>query len=239
MRIRTFQVVLACILAAPLHSAEDVATILERQTTELLRAVDTGSSTVWDYYLHTNAVITDENGVVSTKSQMVVQIRPFPPGISGHLALQDFHARMAGTAAVATYVIDEQEIFYGHKLHCQYRNTDTWVSSAGGWRLLASQALALRTDPPSIPLSRDQRSQYVGRYTLSPTKTYEIRMNEGRLEGQEAGRPPELLLAEAPDVLFVPGKPRYRRVIQRAPDGHVTGFAERREAWDLLWSRLP
>ena len=223
----------------PLHSAENVASILERQTTELLRAVDTGSSTVWDHYLYSNAVITDENGAVSTKSQMVGQIRPFPPGIAGHLALQDFHVRIAGAAAVATYVIDEHEVFYGHELHCQYRNTDTWVSSPGGWRLLASQALALRTDPPSLPLSRDQLSQYVGRYTLTPTKTYEIRMNDRGLEGREAGRPAEPLLAEAPDVLFVPGKPRYRKVIQRAPDGHITGFAERREAWDLVWSRLP
>jgi hypothetical protein len=24
-----------------------------------------------------------------------------------------------------------------------------------------------------------------------------------------------------------------------SPDGHVTGFAERREAWDLDWKRLP
>ena len=44
--------------------------------------------------------------------------------------------------------------------------------------------------------------------------------------------------AEAPDVLFVPGKPRYRKVFLRGPDGRITGFAERREAWDIVWKRL-
>ena len=46
------------------------------------------------------------------------------------------------------------------------------------------------------------------------------------------------LLAEAPDVLFVPGRPRYRYVILRDPDGKVTGFSQRREAWDLVWTRV-
>jgi len=39
-------------------------------------------------------------------------------------------------------------------------------------------------------------------------------------------------------MLFVPGKPRYRKVFQRDSQGRVTGFAERREAWDLDWTRV-
>ena len=42
----------------------------------------------------------------------------------------------------------------------------------------------------------------------------------------------------SPDVLFVPGRPRYRYVLMRDPDGKVTGFAQRREAWDLVWTRI-
>ncbi len=38
-----------------------------------------------------------------------------------------------------------------------------------------------------------------------------------------AGRQAEPLKAETPDVLFVPGKTRYRKIFKRAPDGHVTG----------------
>jgi hypothetical protein len=54
--------------------------------------------------------------------------------------------------AIATYVDDEYETYHGHKLHCQYRNTDTWQKTGGRWRLIASQVMALGTDPPSIAL---------------------------------------------------------------------------------------
>jgi hypothetical protein len=64
-------------------------------------------------------------------------------------------------------------------------------------------------------------------------------MKDGGLEGQEAGRPAEVLRAELPDLLFVPGKPRYRKIFQRGSGGRIIGFAERREAWDLVWTRLP
>jgi len=35
----------------------------------------------------------------------------------------------------------------------------------------------------------------------------------------------------------VVGKPRYRYVFLRGSDGKITGLAQRREAWDLVWDR--
>ncbi len=58
------------------------------------------------------------------------------------------------------------------------------------------------------------------------------------LEGQEPGHPPEMLRAEVADMLFVSGRPRYRKVFHRDQNGRITGFGERREAWDLLWKRV-
>ena len=55
------------------------------------------------------------------------------------------------------------------------------------------------------------------------------------VSGQQSGRKPKKVLAEVADLLFVPGQPRYRRVLQRRPEGRITAFAERPEAWDLLW----
>jgi hypothetical protein len=149
----------------------------------------------------------------------------------------EFQATVHGTVAVATYVLDEHETYYGHTLHCQYRTTDTWVETSAGWRLLASQVLALRTDPPSIDLTAKQAEAYVGRYSLSPEMSYEVRLKDGQLEGQQTGHKPEALRAEGVDVLFIPGKPRYRMVFQRDAAGRITGMAERREAWDLMWTR--
>jgi hypothetical protein len=40
-------------------------------------------------------------------------------------------------------------------------------------------------------------------------------------------------------VLFAPGQPRSRKVFQRDAGGRITGFADRREARDVVWTRLP
>ncbi len=56
----------------------------------------------------------------------------------------------------------------------------------------------------------------------------------GGLPGK-AGKP---LRMESPDVFFVPGEPRTRRLFQRDATGRVTGFVERRESWDLRWTRV-
>jgi hypothetical protein len=233
--------VAAVVLSAqpPAPAAPDVSAILKKQTQELADATGSGDAKVWDRYLHPNLRLTSEDGTVNSKAEMVAQTKPLPEGVSGSIEVTDFKATVTGKVAVTTYVDDEHENYHGHQLHCQYRSTDTWIETPQGWRLVASQILALRTDPPAVALTPQQIAEYTGRYALTPTITYEIRAKDGGLEGQQSGRPAELLRAEAPDVLFVPGKVRYRKVFQRGGDGKVSGFAERREAWDLEWKRLP
>lgn len=217
---------------------EDVSRILQKQSQELLDAVTYGKPEVWDAYLHERATITAENGKVYTKAEMVKEIRPLPEGVSGSIKVIDFNAIVHGPVAVTNYVADEDEVYHGHELHCQYRVTDTWLKTADGWKLIAAQLLALRTDPPAIALSKEQMDGYAGQYALTPAITYEIRRNDAKLEGQRNGRPAEALMAEAVDVFFVPGNPRYRKIFQRDASGKITGFVERREAWDLVWTRV-
>jgi hypothetical protein len=237
---RLGSLLLASLLAAaPAAGSETAAGTLRRQTQELLDAITTGSASVWDRYLDPEARYTDEEGRVFTKAQMVEQTKPLPQGISGSIHVIEFQATRHGDVAVTNHVDDESEDFHGHKLHCQYRTTDVWKKTPLGWRLIASQVLALRTDPPAMPLTARQRADYCGRYALTPEISYEIRSAGDALEGQQTGRKSETLRAEVSDVLFVPGKPRYRKVFVRGPDGHITGFAERREAWEILWTRLP
>jgi hypothetical protein len=226
-------------LAAVDGAAEDPAAVLRRQSQELLDAIGSGAAAVWDRYLDAGAVVTGEDGAVATKAEMLAAIKPLPEGVSGKIEIVDFQARVHGPVAIATYVADEHEQYHGHPLHCQYRSTDTWLQTPEGWRLIASQVLALRTDPPAVQPTAQQMEEYSGRSALTPEIHYEIRRKGDALEGQRTGRDPETLRAEAPDVLFVPSKPRYRKVFLRGPDGRITGFAERREAWDLVWTRVP
>jgi ketosteroid isomerase-like protein len=217
--------------------AEDLRDVLKRQTQELADAVGTGTAAVWEKYLDPGVLFIDESGTVATKKEMVEQLRPLPEGVSGSITVTDFVAADHGDVAATTYVEDEHETFHGHALHCQYRATDTWKKSAEGWRLISSQVLALRTDPPAIALPAAALESYCGKYALTPAIAYEIRRKGDGLEGQQTGRKPEALSVEAPDVLFVPGKPRYRYVLLRDAAGRITGMAQRREAWDLVWKR--
>jgi hypothetical protein len=226
-------------MGARAGAEENVPDLLRRQTLELIDAITIGSPAVWERYIDAEARYIDESGTVLTKRQMVDGIKPLPEGISGNIQVTQFEAVVHGDVAVTTYVDDENEDYHGHKLHCQYRTTDTWKKTPEGWRLIAGQILALRTDPPSVKLPASLLAEYVGRYALTPAIDYEIRMKGGALEGQQAGRKAEMLSAEAQDVLFVPGRTRYRYVFLRGADGKITGFAQRREAWDLVWNRVP
>jgi ketosteroid isomerase-like protein len=216
---------------------EDVAKTLERQTQELLEAITSGSPAVWARLLDPGVSFTTEDGDLKSKRDMVGDIRPLPQSISGKITVTKFKATVHGDVAVATHVDDEHETFHGHALHCQYRTTDTWKKTPAGWRLIASQVLALRTDPAAITLTPAQMDELVGSYALAPELRYEIRRNGNVLTGQEQGRRLDTLRAEARDVLFVPGRPRYRKVFRRGRDGQVVDFAERREAWDLVWAK--
>jgi ketosteroid isomerase-like protein len=218
-------------------SDEDVRVVLEHQTQQLLDAITSGSSAVWDRLLDPRASFTTEDGEVRSKAAMMGDIRPLPKTITGKITVTDFKATVHGEVAIATHVDDEHETFHGHALHCQYRTTDTWLRTQKGWRLIGSQVLALRTDPPAIELAPAQLDELVGRYGLAADLSYEIRRSGPVLIGQETGRKPDTLRAETRDVLFVPGRPRYRKVFRRDGQGRVADFAERREAWDLVWTR--
>ena len=226
----------AAILRASSPAGGDAA-VLHHQTQELFDATSSGDAKVWEKYLDPDVRYTDENGAVLGKKDLVDATKPFPAGVSGTIRVTDFHAVVHGDVAVTTHVEDEHEDYHGHALHCQYRTTDTWRETKNGWRLIAGQVLALRTDPPEVAIPAALRAEYAGTYALAPGVEYEIRAKGDALEGRQTGRPWEEIRAESPDVLFVPGKPRYRKIFQRDAAGKITGFAERREAWDLVWTK--
>jgi ketosteroid isomerase-like protein len=231
---------LAAILAAsPAEARDSVPQVLQRQTQELFDALGSGRKDVWEKYLDPEVRYVDESGAVAGKKEMVDGVRALPAGVSGTIRVADYDARVHGDVAVATWIADETETFHGRELHCRYRTTDTWKRTPDGWRLIAAQVLAMREDPPAVALAPAVRAEYAGRYALPDGLTYEIRAAEkgDGLEGVQAGRKPEELRAEAPDVLFVPGKPRYRYLIRRGADGKVNALIQRREAWDLVWEK--
>lgn len=218
--------------AAPaLAAPEDGAALLQRNTQALVDAIPLGDASLWQRLLDEDFLVTDEAGGMTGKAELVKSISPFPSRVSGSIAIQDFKVRVHGDVAIATYVSDEHESFFDARLHCQYRTTDTWRRDGGEWRLLAQQVLALRTDPPAVPVDPAAAAAMAGIYAMAPDRKLVIALKDGALTATEARHPAKPFLAEAPSVFFIPGEPRYRYLVQ--PDAII----QRREAWDIRWAR--
>lgn len=217
----------------------DDENLLAAHTQRLLDAITTADPSVWAGLLDDAATVTDENGSRLTKADLVGSIRPHPPQVSASITAENLRVQLAGDTAVLTYVSDEHETFYGHLLHCRYRSTDTWIRRTHGWRLIASHVQALRADPPAVHVDAAEQASLTGTYTLAPERHLTIAQAGHELTLRENDRELGVLLPEARDVYFVPGRPRYRYLAERDRAGHVVAVRERREAWDLTWRRQP
>ena len=210
---------------------------LRKATQEMLDAIAPGNASVWKRYLHERVVLVDENGVVRTKSEMLAEFSPLPPGLVGNLALDKFKMEQHGDVAVLAYEAQEHLDYHGQTLQSRYRINDTWLKTAQGWQLLSEQVAAVLKDPPSIKLSQQQLCEYSGTYSLAAEIATTIRCSQDGLTAERSGRQPAQYLAEVPDVFFVAGQPRTRRIFLRDAQGKVVAFVDRREGEDIRWNR--
>jgi len=210
---------------------------LRAQTQALLDAVTHGDPSIWDRYLDPDVTYVAEDGTIETKASLLPQLTPLPPGITGSLVVESFTVHEHGDTAVVIHVDRESESYFGQHLTAKYVTTAVWRRRDGRWRLIANQVHVQLSDPPALTLPPDQLDAYTGTYRLTDAIGYTIRREGDRLVGERTGRPPQALRVEARDVLFVPGAPRSRKVFLRDPNGSVTGFADRREGHDVVWTK--
>ena len=225
---------------APPQSSDEASTEaeLKRMTNELLDAVAPGHADVWKRYTHDRLIYVSENNRQLTKEELLAELQPLPKGLVGELEVGAFKAELHGDVAVTTYIADERLDYHGQVLQSRFRTTDTWLKTGAGWRLIASQVLAVLEDPPAITLPRTALCAYNGTYRLTPEIVTKITCTGDGLSSERTGRPPILMKPEVPDVFFTPGFPRTRRIFQRTPTGTITAFVDRREGLDLRWVKV-
>jgi hypothetical protein len=224
--------------AAGAPAAASTTETLQRATQALMDALAPGERAVWEHYTDAAFTYVTEDNEVKSRAEVLGDFKPLPQGSSGWIVVEEFRCTDFGRFAVTTYIMNEHETVEGHELHARYRGSDTWRSTAHGWRLTAAQVYAIPQDPPRMNLPAAGLADYEGAYRLSAATRQVIRRDGDHLVAERAGRPPQLLLPESGDVFFTPGRPRTRRIFTRAPDGRVVGFADRREGTDLVWTRL-
>lgn len=210
---------------------------LHRLTQENLDAIAPGRVEVWRRNLHDQVTHVDENGVVRNKTELLAEFNPLPKGLVGRLQIAKFQVTLEGNVAVATHEDLEHLKYHGQMIVSRWRSTDTWVKTAGGWKLIAEQTMAILEDPPAVKLTTEQLCSYAGTYRLTSGITETLRCVDGKLMGQRTGRPEAAYEAEIADVFFARGRPRTRRIFVRDERGSITGFVDRREGIDVRWTK--
>jgi hypothetical protein len=110
--------------------------------------------------------LTEDNRAL-TKAQLLEEMKPLPKGLAGRLRAGKLEAEVHGNVTVTTYIAEEWLSYYGQVIENEFRMTDTWLKTDAGWRLIASQVLAVLEDPPAIALPRETLCGYNGVYRLT------------------------------------------------------------------------
>ena len=235
MRAIILLVVLA-MSAAPVWA--DDRGVITAQMQAMADALVGGESAVWDKYLDANVIYAEEDDTYKGKAETLAELKPLPKGLGGTIKLELLSYHEDGDVAVGLFRQNEIEHYFGQTIYAKYLTNTTWRKRADGWKMIAGQVLAERTDPPAITVPVNRLAQYVGTYQLKDSEaTLTLALVGGQLVGTRNGRKPAPWSGEAPDVFFIAGDPRIRKIFQRDAWGKITGFVERRESWDIVWAK--
>jgi Domain of unknown function (DUF4440) len=237
MRKLVFLAALSALSATP--SFADDRALITYQRQEMSDAVTAGNPAVWDKDVDPGFIFAEEDDSYKGKAEALKEIRPLPKGLGGFIKVELLSYHEDGDVAVALFRQVETENYYAQTIHANYLTMTTWRKRVDGWKEIAEQALAEKTDPPAIALRAEQLVQYAGTYRLKGSdKTYTVAVSRGKLIATRNGRKPVDWNAEASDVFFAKGDPRIRNIFRRDAAAHVTGFVERRESWDIVWEKI-
>jgi ketosteroid isomerase-like protein len=234
-----FYATLGVLLLLSLPALADDHDLITGYMQAMSDAIASGNASVWDKYLDPNVIFAEEDDSYKGKADMMKEIVPLPTGLSGIIQVELLSYHEEDGVAVALFRQNETEHYFGQTIYAKYLTSTTWRKRPNGWKLIASQVLAEKTDPPAITLPAKQLAQYVGKYQLKDSAaTYSLQLVDGQLIGTRDARKPAAWNAEASDVFFLSGDPRIRKIFQRSASGEIIGFVERRESWDIVWLKI-
>jgi len=109
----------------------------------LLDAVAHGDTMAWERNLHRDFVLTDEEGNLVTRANMLSYLRAIAPRESDRIRLGTTIVRRVGNVAVVHHRDLERTMISGETIAAEYQTTDTYVKVGGHWKLFASHVMAV------------------------------------------------------------------------------------------------
>ncbi|HEY4145310.1 nuclear transport factor 2 family protein [Pinirhizobacter sp.] len=234
------RVAVLLLLAVPVASVWAVTSPeaeIKRLSQQFSDASASGDAATLGRLLDDRVVFMNESGELSSRADILASTQPTPAGRHNELVQGDWNFVLQGDTAVTSFTDNGTFTMGDVVLHARFKSIETWQHKKDGWKMIASQTLAVQDDPAAVTLTAADLDQYVGTYSAGMAATVKITRTPRGLESATNGGAAKELDAEVRDVLFTPGQPRTRRIIQRDAAGHVTGFIARREGHDLLYRK--
>jgi hypothetical protein len=108
-----------------LAAASTLATQLQSRDQALLDAIALGDRATWERTLTPDAIYVDENGATMSRSELMKDFDPLPPGVSGQIRIVDYRVQQLGDTALVVHGDEEHENFHGQALVATYLTTGT------------------------------------------------------------------------------------------------------------------
>ncbi|MBV8656389.1 MAG: DUF4440 domain-containing protein [Burkholderiales bacterium] len=231
--------ILLALAGTAAHAAPESQTeLLKRLSQAFSDASASGDKAVLEKSLDDHVVFMNETGQLATKKDIVDSATPPRSGMHQTLTQVDWQVQFHEDVAVTSFTDESDVELAGQHLLTRYLSTEVWKKKGNDWLMIASQTMVAPSDPPAVTLPAAVLDQYVGTYKADDHFVLTLSRRGDALVGQINGGEAYPIQAEVQDVLFTPGQPQVRRIIQRDAAGKVTGLISRRDGHDLRLKRV-
>lgn len=211
----------------------------QKTTQSLLDAVTAGDKAPWAAVLADDYTVTNEDGEVQDRAQLLATLAPLPKGFAGEIRVRDLTVKDLGSAAVAHYLLDETETIFGQNLHTKYLETDVYRRAGASWKMVASQVTVVPRDLEPVEVDKRGWPSLAGEYALSPQtpRRYRVFLRDGSLYGGSDEKSAALLIPLSPLVFHQKGT-IHLMVFVRNAKGEVTEVRELHKYNEVIMHRL-
>jgi hypothetical protein len=225
--------------AAPTLAERPAAEALPPMIQQLLDALPHDAA-VWDAYLADDARYVSEAGEVATKAELLEGFRPFPPGLSGSIRVQDPRISEHGGVATAVFDAVERQTVFDQTIEVYYLCSQVWRRDGGRWRLWLAHTAVRAQDPAPQRVDARRLRDFAGTYELGAWRYRVEARDDALFGGNPAGGEPQGLIPVGDNVFVEAGNPLgMLRIFVRGKGGKVERMIVRRKFADLEWKRLP
>jgi hypothetical protein len=203
-------------------------------TQKLVDGIATGDTSAWIKYLDDSCMVTSEDGSVKMKYDFIKGINKPPADYKVTETILNPVFKFHGNVIVFCYTANLTLELYGQNRINEICETDTWMKTKYGWRLIGEEAL----DKPNFPVTQKVTAKIIneitGKYQLNQNFGFNIFQDSGRLFIQPYGGKKNELRCESDYVYFRNGSPLLRYIFVHDDNNKIIQMISRRAGRDFI-----